>query len=482
MSSIFKSIRTLLGGGDQDEHVQMLDNNMSNESYPRQRQQQLVVASPFDLCQTLFRDDNGDDQQRIQQDILYHKSGDAAVSTFECDEIVADDMHIQEGERNEVYLVGNKAAVEKARALLQESYEVVTHKRVNHLSQTNGSSQHSPLHLQQHTYEYTLLGWRGKLYGLTPLGTWHDCGTGRITISPSRMLCMHSEASSQEISKVLLQTPISHDIEYKHDGEKTISWIQPKPAAPSSQDTSAELALSFAKKEGCLDILKHLSVGQVRSLDDSLSHKLHDSTGGGEERILAETERISVETESLYKEHETKIQSNLENIRSLLNNFMTNTLDSYLQETEEVEKTYIKCRAKTQTESRRLEKVKTSFLALKAQESLPRPASQDAEFPLCDQESQTLLPANDDTKANIQSTLGKVETTFDNFLGTMNSYFQETEEVEKKYIKCRDNTQKERRRLEQVQNDFLALKAQESKPKLSTASTSKGSKHQMRQG
>jgi len=440
--------------------------------------------SPFDLCQTLFKDDNGDDQQHIQQDELYPRSDDGAVSTLKCDEMEVDghDMHIQEGEtRDEIYLVGTELAVEKAHSLLQESCRVVAHERVecsshlvNHLTRSSGSSdssQHSPLHAQQHTYEYTLIGWRGKLYRLMPCGTWYDCGTGRITISPSRMLCMYSEASSHEILKVLLQTPVSHDIDYEHDEEKTISWIQ--PAAPSSQDTSAELALSFEKKEGCLDILKHLSVGQLRSLEESLSYQTHDSAGGGEERISAETERISVETESLYKEYETNIQSNIENIGSLLNNFMTNTLDTYLQETEKVERKYIQCRTNTQKESQRLEQeqAKVSFLALKAQESKPKPASQDVESPLSNQESQILLPANYDTKAKVQPAVGKVETSFDNFLGTMDSYFQETEEIEKTYIQCRDNTQKESRRLEQVQNDFLTLKAQESKPKLSTAAS-----------
>ena len=144
---------------------------------------------------------------------------------------------------------------------------------------------------------------------------------------------------------------------------------------------------------------------------------------------------------------------------------MTNTLDTYLQETEKVERKYIQCRTNTQKESQRLEQeqAKASFLALKAQESKPKPASQDIESPLSNQESQILLPANYDTKAKVQSAVGKVETSFDNFLGTMDSYFQETEEIEKTYIQCRDNTQKESRRLEQIQNDFLTLKAQESK-------------------
>ena len=47
-------------------------------------------------------------------------------------------------------------------------------------------------------------------------------------------------------------------------------------------------------------------------------------------------------------------------------------------------------------------------------------------------------------------------------LKEMDSYLEETEEVEKAYIRCRANTQKESQRMEQVEPDVIAATQRES--------------------
>eukprot|EP00578_Thalassiosira_sp_NH16_P007146 CAMPEP_0181122078 /NCGR_PEP_ID=MMETSP1071-20121207/25108_1 /TAXON_ID=35127 /ORGANISM="Thalassiosira sp., Strain NH16" /LENGTH=243 /DNA_ID=CAMNT_0023206997 /DNA_START=20 /DNA_END=751 /DNA_ORIENTATION=- len=71
---------------------------------------------------------------------------------------------------------------------------------------------------------------------------------------------------------------------------------------------------------------------------------------------------VSKERQMLYKENAAKLQSILENIKNSTKNILKE-MDAYLQETEEVEKTFISCRANTQKESQRMEQVEPDVIA-----------------------------------------------------------------------------------------------------------------------
>lgn len=83
-----------------------------------------------------------------------------------------------------------------------------------------------------------------------------------------------------------------------------------------------------------------------------------DSTTDGieDELTLQTLEAVSTERSALYKENTTRLQSILESIKNSTKTVLSE-MNVYLTEMEEVEKTYIKCRAKTQAEGRRLESV-----------------------------------------------------------------------------------------------------------------------------
>ena len=73
-------------------------------------------------------------------------------------------------------------------------------------------------------------------------------------------------------------------------------------------------------------------------------------------------------------------------------------------------------------------------------------------------EKQLLLTEN---TAKLQTILDSVKNSAKMILREMGTYLHETEEVEKTYIQCRTNTQKEQRRMECVEPDVLAATQRE---------------------
>ena len=82
-----------------------------------------------------------------------------------------------------------------------------------------------------------------------------------------------------------------------------------------------------------------------------------------DDAVTAEAENVVTrERQMSYKENAAKLQSILENIKNSTKSILRE-MDSYLKETEEVEKTFIRCRANTQKESQRMEQVQPDVLA-----------------------------------------------------------------------------------------------------------------------
>lgn len=71
---------------------------------------------------------------------------------------------------------------------------------------------------------------------------------------------------------------------------------------------------------------------------------------------------VTRERQLLYKENAKKLTSILANIKNSTKTIL-GEMDVYLQETADVEKTYIRCRANTQKESRRMERVEPDVIA-----------------------------------------------------------------------------------------------------------------------
>ena len=96
--------------------------------------------------------------------------------------------------------------------------------------------------------------------------------------------------------------------------------------------------------------------------DDSNAPRVSMDTNGNavddieDELTLQTLQAVSTERSALYKENTTRLQSILESIKNSTKTVLSE-MNVYLTEMEEVEKTYIKCRAKTQAEGRRLESV-----------------------------------------------------------------------------------------------------------------------------
>ncbi|KAL9179561.1 hypothetical protein ACHAXT_008851 [Thalassiosira profunda] len=87
--------------------------------------------------------------------------------------------------------------------------------------------------------------------------------------------------------------------------------------------------------------------------------------GGGEveDALTLEAQNaVTKERQMLHKENAAKLQSILENIKNATKSILKE-MDSYLEETEEVEKAYIRCRANTQKESQRMEQVEPDVIA-----------------------------------------------------------------------------------------------------------------------
>ena len=71
---------------------------------------------------------------------------------------------------------------------------------------------------------------------------------------------------------------------------------------------------------------------------------------------------VTRERTMTHQENARKLQSILQNIKNSIKNILAE-MDTYLQETAEVEKTYIRCKANTEKESRRMERVEPDVIA-----------------------------------------------------------------------------------------------------------------------
>jgi hypothetical protein len=92
------------------------------------------------------------------------------------------------------------------------------------------------------------------------------------------------------------------------------------------------------------------------------------SSGGGggdeEDPLTLEAENaITRERQHLTKENTARLQSILESIKDSTKNIL-NEMNVFLKEAEEVEKVYVRCRAKTARETRRLELVEPEVMGM----------------------------------------------------------------------------------------------------------------------
>ena len=90
---------------------------------------------------------------------------------------------------------------------------------------------------------------------------------------------------------------------------------------------------------------------------DDNHHSDNHSHIAPENAITAEAENcVSKERIQLYKDNQRRLTSILDNIKHSTQTVLSE-MSIYLKESEEIEKTYIRCRANTQKESQRLEQV-----------------------------------------------------------------------------------------------------------------------------
>ena len=82
-----------------------------------------------------------------------------------------------------------------------------------------------------------------------------------------------------------------------------------------------------------------------------------------DDAVTTETmQAVTKERQQIHKENAARLQSILENIKHATK-IILREIDIYLQETEEVEKTFIRCRANTQKECQRMEQVEPDVIA-----------------------------------------------------------------------------------------------------------------------
>ena len=90
-----------------------------------------------------------------------------------------------------------------------------------------------------------------------------------------------------------------------------------------------------------------------------------------EDEEVADEDPLTIETQNaitherlaLTKENTARLQSILENIKDSTKNIL-NEMNVFLKETEEVEKMYVRCRAETLVETRRLEQVEPEVMGM----------------------------------------------------------------------------------------------------------------------
>jgi hypothetical protein len=90
--------------------------------------------------------------------------------------------------------------------------------------------------------------------------------------------------------------------------------------------------------------------------DNAVAPRVSMDNQEEDEITLENLAAVSTERSMIYKENTTRLSSILESIKNSTKTVLAE-MNVYLGEMEEVEKTYIKCRAKTQKEGRRLEGV-----------------------------------------------------------------------------------------------------------------------------
>mmetsp|Transcript_37657 Transcript_37657/g.67824 ORF Transcript_37657/g.67824 Transcript_37657/m.67824 type:complete len:235 (-) Transcript_37657:1261-1965(-) len=96
---------------------------------------------------------------------------------------------------------------------------------------------------------------------------------------------------------------------------------------------------------------------------DGSNNDAHSLVVSTEDALTAEAENaVTKERQMLYKENAAKLQNILENIKNSTKTILRE-MDVYLQETEEVEKTFIRSRDNTQKESQRMEQVEPDVIA-----------------------------------------------------------------------------------------------------------------------
>jgi hypothetical protein len=88
-----------------------------------------------------------------------------------------------------------------------------------------------------------------------------------------------------------------------------------------------------------------------------------------DDAVTAETmQAVTKERQQIHKENAARLQSILENIKHATK-IILREIDIYLQETEEVEKTFIRCRANTRKECQRMEQVEPDVIAATQRET-----------------------------------------------------------------------------------------------------------------
>lgn len=96
---------------------------------------------------------------------------------------------------------------------------------------------------------------------------------------------------------------------------------------------------------------------------DTTTNNVDDYADTADDAATAEAmQAVTKERHQMHKENAAKLQSILENIKHSTK-IILREMDTYLQETEEVEKTFIRCRASTQKESQRMEQVEPEVIA-----------------------------------------------------------------------------------------------------------------------
>jgi len=149
----------------------------------------------------------------------------------------------------------------------------------------------------------------------------------------------------------------SNNHQYGGDGDDDRSM-----GSRATNQSSIDMA-SSAKARTDENFMTNNEFNTATTQDGSSVNADNNLVESTEDALTTETENaVTKERQLLYKENAAKLQSILENIKNSTKNILRE-MDVYLQETEEVEKTFIRCRANTQKESQRMEQVEPEVIA-----------------------------------------------------------------------------------------------------------------------